>query len=100
MAVEFVVDLHCSSYSAEYFDVVSVYCKDMHRVVSGVLHDAFLLVGERVDAIIDADAPVSMRYIGWFHRRRLWTCGCGLIREVGSEVKQICPTCWRFPKSC
>ena len=45
VAVEFVVDLHCLSYSAEYFDVVSVYCEDLHGAFGGVLHDALLLVG-------------------------------------------------------
>ena len=45
VAVEFVVNLHCLSYLAEYFDVVSVYCEDLHRGVGRVLHDALLLVG-------------------------------------------------------
>ena len=33
VAVEFVFNLHCTSYSAKYFDVISVYCEDLHRVV-------------------------------------------------------------------
>ena len=50
MMVELVVDVDRSLYSAIYLDVVSVHGKDLDRVDSGVLHAAFLLVGEHVDA--------------------------------------------------
>ena len=50
MMVELVVDVDCSLYSAIYLDVVSVHGKDLDGVDSRVLHAAFLLVGEHVDA--------------------------------------------------
>ena len=50
MAVELVVDVHRAMYSAIHLDVVSVHCKDLDRVDGGVLHAAFLLIGEHVDA--------------------------------------------------
>ena len=50
MMVELVVDVDRSLYSAIYLDVVSVHGEDLDRVVGGVLHAVFLLVGEHVDA--------------------------------------------------
>ena len=50
MAVELVVDVYCAMYPAIHLDVVSVHCEDLDRVDSGVLHAAFLLIGEHVDA--------------------------------------------------
>ena len=50
MTVEFVVDVDRSMYSAIHLDVISVHGEDLDRVDSGVLHAAFLLVREHVDA--------------------------------------------------
>ena len=44
------VDVHRVMYSTIHLDVVSIHCEDLGRVDGGVLHAAFLLVGEHVDA--------------------------------------------------
>ena len=50
MTVELVIDVDRLFDSAIYLDVVSIHGEDLDGVDGGVLHPAFLLVGEHVDA--------------------------------------------------
>ena len=69
MPVKFVVDADGAVDFAVDLDVVSNHGEDLQRVDSGVLHAAFLLVGEHVDAEDQRGCT------GVYEVQRLWVDG-------------------------